>query len=861
MNDPSHPSDATELKPAVPSADSAASARFTPGALLAGRYRIVSLLGRGGMGEVYRADDIRLGQQVALKFLPREVAGDAARLDRLYAEIRLGRQVAHPNVCRIYDAAEAEGHHFIAMEYIDGEDLASLLRRIGKLPHDKGIEIAREIAAGLAAAHRIGIVHRDLKPANIMIDGRGAARITDFGLAVPAAELAGRREISGTPCYMAPEQLSGGELTQRADVYALGLVVYEIFTGRRFFEGCSLDEVVAAQKSRSAEAISSETADLDPVVRRVIARCLDREPAKRPSSADAVLAALPGGDPLQAAIEAGETPSPEMIAAAGATGELRPSLAWPLFILALVLIAGSAVLITHSALHTTTDLPLEPEELAFRARGIVAATAAAGKPAGSYYGFGLDHDARAEARENAAGEEVVTKSGRFSPIVFGYRENPVEVPSATFRKIDPFGSDPPLEVEGMARVVLESDGRLRELTLVAPYRTRGTAAGEAEWASLFAAAGLGDARRAAVAPELRPPVGGDRQEAWLVEAGEEMVRVEAASIRGRPVWFRVVTPWARPADPARAPATPFEHAYRYVFGMVLAAGLAVGAVLALRNWRRGRGDRRGAFRLALFTLVYTAAFALRWDHFRDPTIELWVVLALLMGASFIGLVFWVWYLALEPYLRNRWPGTLISWSRLLHGRFSDALVGRHLLIGVIAGVAVVLVVQTAIIVPPLFGAPAPMKPAQSLEALSSWSEAISTLLFVLPASVAHAFLGAIVLLLAHLVFRRRWIAVVVLFAFMALTIELRTTLEAEIAARLACAAIATWTLTRNGLVAFATMFFTGMMFVALPVTVDISAWYFARGLVAPVVLVALAAYGFHRSIGAHSLFAEPVLEE
>ena len=155
----------------------------------------MSLLGRGGMGEVYRAEDLKLGQAVALKFLPDPI--DQAKLSRFYGEVRLGRQVAHPNVCRIYDVIEADARHFLVMEYVDGEDLASLLRRIGRLPQDKGLEIARGLCAGLAAAHEKGILHRDLKPANVMIDGRGQPRIMDFGLAVLAAESDSRTSAPG----------------------------------------------------------------------------------------------------------------------------------------------------------------------------------------------------------------------------------------------------------------------------------------------------------------------------------------------------------------------------------------------------------------------------------------------------------------------------------------------------------------------------------------------------------------------------------------------------------------------------------------------------------------------------------------
>lgn len=209
--------------------------RFLPGRLLAERYRIVALLGKGGMGEVYRADDLTLGQPVALKFLPEEATQDEAMLERFRNEVRIARRVSHPNVCRVYDVGEVDGHTFFTMEYVDGEDLASLLRRIGRLPSDKALEIARQICAGLAAAHAKGVLHRDLKPANIMLDGRGQVVVTDFGLAGFVEQIVGPDVRSGTPAYMSPEQLAGKEVTEKSDIYALGLVLYEIFTGKAGF--------------------------------------------------------------------------------------------------------------------------------------------------------------------------------------------------------------------------------------------------------------------------------------------------------------------------------------------------------------------------------------------------------------------------------------------------------------------------------------------------------------------------------------------------------------------------------------------------------------------------------------------------
>ena len=215
-----------------PSTDPIDDSRFIPGTMLAGRYRIVALIGRGGMGEVYRAEDLKLGQPVALKFLPDGMANHSDRLARFHQEVRVARQVSHPNVCRVYDIGEADGQHFLSMEYVDGEDLASLLRRIGRLPAAKATELARQVCAGLAAAHDRGVLHRDLKPANVLIDGRGRARIADFGLAGFAEERRDGQGIAGTPGYMAPEQYAGKGTSTRSDIYALGLVLYELFTGK-----------------------------------------------------------------------------------------------------------------------------------------------------------------------------------------------------------------------------------------------------------------------------------------------------------------------------------------------------------------------------------------------------------------------------------------------------------------------------------------------------------------------------------------------------------------------------------------------------------------------------------------------------
>src|SRR5262245_11790389 len=301
---------------------------FAPGEVLAGRYRIVGLLGRGGMGEVYRADDLELDHPVSLKFLPPALAEQPGVLERFRAEVRNARQIAHPNVSRVYDIGEARGLTFLTMEFVDGEDLATLLRRIGTLPSAKANEVARQLCAGLAAAHDKGVLHRDLKPSNVMIDGDGRVRITDFGLAVRTGE--SPVDFAGTPAYMAPEQFEGGPVTTRTDLYSLGLILFEIYSGRRPFEATTMAEWRSRHTENTPTLPTGRDLVVDAAVERAILRCLEKDPTRRPASVRQLAAALPGGDPLAAALAAGETPSPEMVAAAGGEGALAPRAAWAL---------------------------------------------------------------------------------------------------------------------------------------------------------------------------------------------------------------------------------------------------------------------------------------------------------------------------------------------------------------------------------------------------------------------------------------------------------------------------------------------------------------------------------------------------
>ena len=427
------------------------------------------------MGEVYRSDDLTLGQAVALKFLPDEAARDQNLLERFKNEVRIARRVSHPNVCRVYDVGDMDGHVFFTMEYVDGEDLASLLRRIGRLPEDKALDIARQLCAGLAAAHAKGVLHRDLKPANIMLDGRGQVVITDFGLAGIADQIQGAEVRSGTPAYMAPEQLEGKEVSTRSDIYSLGLVLYEIFTGKRAFAP------KAAEKSRSGDRDisrpSSVVKDLNPVIERVILRCLETEPSARPATVLSVAAALPGGDPLAAALAAGETPSPQMVAASGETAGLRPRAAVACLAAVLFALGLVAFLAIHYSALEKMRLEMTPEVLTQKAREIISKLGYEGRPVDSAYGLYDDGDFQEYIEKNDKPHPNwnAVLAARPSLLQYWYRQSPAymfptDVQDLMMSSGIVTTKDPPTVVSGMVNLELDPQGRLTYFQAIPPQK-------------------------------------------------------------------------------------------------------------------------------------------------------------------------------------------------------------------------------------------------------------------------------------------------------------------------------------------------------------------------------------------------------
>jgi serine/threonine protein kinase len=857
---PRRPPSASRISSA---AASVSEGRFLPGRLLAGRYRIIALLGEGGMGEVYRADDLTLGQPVALKFLPEQAAHDEALLERFRGEVRIARRVSHPNVCRVYDVGEVDGHAFFTMEYIDGEDLASLLRRIGRLPQDKALDIARQLCAGLGAAHAKGVLHRDLKPANIMLDGRGQVVIMDFGLAGVAGQIQGAEVRSGTPAYMAPEQLAGKEVSARSDIYALGLVLYEIFTGKRAFaEASGTTRGSRAEKMLSRP--STVVKDLDPVVERVILRCLESEPSARPANVLSVAAALPGGDPLAAALAAGETPSPQLVAASGETGGLRPRIAVACLAGALIGLALVVGLTIHDNAWEKMGLDRPPDVLTQNARDLIARLGYDQHPVDSAYGI-YDNDDLVkyiEQNDKPRPDWNHVLASRPSLLRYWYRQSPKYLMATGFHDdaLTPGvvqQNDPPETLSGMVNLELDPKGRLIYFQAIPPEvesAEKGTPT-PFDWSILFAAAGLQQSEFQPAQPTWNSLAGGDTRVAWTGKwpGTERPLRIEAASLQGKPVFFSLIGAWTKPQRTGADQRTGGEKT-RQVVGVLMVLSMLFGAVfLARRNYRLGRGDREGAVRLAFVMFGLEMALWLCRSHL-VPGLETMELLLLALSTALLSAaITWLLYLALEPWVRRNWPQTLISWSRLLAGKWRDALVGRDVLFGVILGIVWILVFKIRNI-PMMRSGAAPGLYDTSY--LLGGRQALGTWLFQVPTGILGALEFFFLLLGLKVLLRKDWIAALAFVAiFTALTFG-GSYASVEIPARILVYGIAVLIVYKFGLVPLAVAIFTANMLGNVPFSGDFSAWYMSTSIFALLSVVALAAWGFYHSLGGEPLWRE-----
>lgn len=841
--------------------------RFPSGTTLAGRYRIVAPLGAGGMGAVYRADDLTLNQPVALKFLPAAVARDPARIERLRREVRVGRKVSHPAVCRVYDIGEHAGEPFLSMEYVDGEDLASLLRRIGKLPRDKALEIVRQTCAGLAAAHDRGIVHRDLKPANIMLDGRGRVRISDFGLAAIADRITGREAGAGTPLYMAPEQLDGQEATARSDIYALGLIIFELFTGRRPHDAATFEEmrVVRRHAGSTTETILDQP-DLEPAVARAIARCLDPDPARRPANAIAVAAMLPGGDPLAAALAAGETPSPDVVAGAGGAGRLHPALAIGTLALTILILVGHSVWASRHALSTYQPLDTPPIVMIHRAREVLRELGAPDRGADAAWGYTrLGHLGWTVEQGDHEAAERALREARPPTVMFWFRQTPrpwMLSREGNFGRGFVEAESPPRAIEDETYLSLDLEGNVRRFVRqpAAIQLDRPSPEPAAfDEAVLFRVCGLKPGDFQPATPRVEMGFRIDQRAAWsghLPGRPDVPIVLEAGMTDGHLAWLSVLAPWevdrlsrsVRSAPEGEGPPVTMGERIRAAFGPwlgralfgVILTLLVVGAVIANRNLQSGRGDREGAFRFGLYAGVLMALA--RWMVAKDLSIgSRFELLEIFAWGMFMAMGAWSAYLAVEPIVRRRWPTVLIAWTRLLSGRPGDPLVGRSVLLGVAAGVFIGAGYRVG---HSLALGDSPLDLATFPPMIMPWWVAVGTTAIYASVHVVLGMLFVLVFVGIRRVAKRPWLALVLMALILALFDESRSG-QGEF--RLMWGLLSGLTLAtlyaRVGVLAAVAYLFAANVTNQVPPVRDWSAWHATSAIIPAVAIGGVALWG------------------
>ncbi|MEE3371213.1 MAG: serine/threonine-protein kinase [Planctomycetota bacterium] len=676
--------------------------RFKPGTLLLDRYRIVARLGRGGMGEVYRADDLILEQPVALKFLVQGAEALGPRLEQLRAEVRLARQISHPNICAVYDIGEAQKTPFISMELIDGNDLQTLLESAEQLPSEQGLDLAKQIAAGIHAAHQKGIIHRDLKPANIMVDAQGQVRITDFGLAQLTVD-GGSGPLAGTPAYMAPEQLRGEELSEQSDLYALGLILHELFSGQPAHEVSSLSQLIEIRSRDTEVALSEYNPQLDLAVEEVIEACLRHDRAIRIKSALTVFQMLPGNSPLEAALAMGHTPSPEQVAASVEQPLLSTSVIVSLLLAAVVSLVLNLALSEQSSLLSGAHFQASPAAMRTAARGWLDEL---GVPrlhhssAGLRGNQGASDYAPSDPRLRLAWKKGRREYQRLEQPAAGwfwYRESQTTLrPREYLHVFSPHGvfknhlaswDDPAITGADSLLLVRTPGGKLDTFRINLGDRLlpmwKPAEKPQREWIDeLFREAGL---RRSDFVDRVTDRHSLELQkQRWICPVAHDAcfewtgtypnnphlkLAVRMGLLRGRPVYFRVVPPW-------HEERTALADLPAVLFVTVLVGCL----VLVPRNIRRRNADVAGAIKIGIVAFgVSEVCWLLEAPHHASLD-ELMIVVQGVVRSLFQALGLILAYLALEPLLRRLWPTLLVSWTRFMQGRWRDPLIGRDLLI-------------------------------------------------------------------------------------------------------------------------------------------------------------------------------------
>ncbi len=847
--------------------------RFSVGTVLAGRYQILDLIGKGGMGEVYKAEDLELTQVVALKFLPEELADNKELLERFRGEVRTARQVSHQNVCRVFDIGETKGLYYLTMEFIEGDDLAMLLRRIGRFPSDRAIEISREIAMGLNAIHKAGILHRDLKPANIIIDSTGMARITDFGIAGLEEDVQGAESKVGTPAYMSPEQVSGKEVTKKSDIYALGLLLYEIFTGKQAFTADTIPDLLEKQKKSHPTNLSELVTGIDPMVENLISRCIAKVPERRPASALHVAMALPGGNPLQAALEAGETPTPEMIAAAPSRGALKPLVALGLLLGFIGMFSLVMYWSSKYEAHAFTPFQKSPEVLAERAKTVIANLGFDEPPADTHFRIYPNSSYLRFAKDQKNPRESWEKIRKGQPFhyYFFYRQSPEPlVPMGDDSEINL--SNPPLIKPGMINVRLDVTGRLIEMTAVPQLEVQPQGQEKKlDWKKVFDEAGLDIEKFTETETKWNSRYFSNENIQWagaLADFPEIPVRINGSALNGKLVEFKIVPSWNEPSGEVQQKKKPAGPSASDIFLIVLLFLMLFGAVLLVRyNLKNGRGDVKGAIKLAIFFLVLLFCVHMLHTNWMLPYGD--VInrfFGLLSEAVFDAVVIFMFYLATEPFIRKRWAEILISWNRLLNGDFRNPMIGRDVLVGFFLaiccsvfsfGVSYLEFTRNPNLIYE------PFKTGNSYF-LNGIVVSVGYLVQIVVSPLIAPYILLFPLLIFSLIFKKKWLAVLATILLFSIQIILQTfsgDAWVTLLPAIMVMVLNVFCLIRFGFLSATAFVFVNLCVERLTPTFDPTSFYFPSTVMAFAVTFVFAIYAYYIATAGKPLFGQGFLEE
>ncbi len=832
---------------------------YQTGEVVVDRYRIVALLGEGAMGRVYRAEDDRLEQTVALKFLPRIQVLDPTWRRRVECEVKLSREVGHSNICRVYDLGDVDGAPFISMEYIDGEDLASLLRRVGRLTGPRAIDIARQICVGLAAAHIHGVLHRDLKPANVMIDNNGRVRITDFGLAVLSGQVERGQIRAGTPRYMAPEQLAGIAVTEKSDIYSLGLVLYEMFTGVPAFDAENALDYLQLQQNATPRLPSEIVPEIDPTVEAVILACLKKDPAERPESALNVAAALPGGDLLAAALDAGKIPTREMLATASAQGTIGRREMWRIAVVTLVVFVV-AILFgnkTHPiAIHGGSKSPEVLMEKASEVSKLAGFDPATPDADGRFF---PSVDAKISQWVPAVeGKKMNLAIPGGDEVLFLYREshsNPRPLGRDDLSIIMPAMTPIQLEAEFVASTTMILDGQGR-LLFFESTNPSGDHQNAGDWRELIRAAGFDPEGLTPTPPLVIPGVDSDQRRAFHtppIDPQSQSRRFEVAMRDHRVRFFAVLRESMTPPESAFF-VTPARWAFiQAVRNGVLLVLLGVAIPGAWKNFN-ARGDLLGALRVGAFVFgLRIIGDFLSIRHLSGFTDAIEQLADNAVGALSEGLIVSLFYMALESHVRRLWPRSLGGWSRMLNGHLRDPFVGRDVLAGCAVGGFWAILVFLDRFLPAWMGweLRPQLRIYQSLEDLIGGRFAVAGVLNSLRFGIYQGLALLLVLVTTTwLTGSRRWVALFMTWligaAMYAPTASHPVT--AWILFAPGIVALGLFLMMNWGLVSLVTAILVAGLLCTFPITTDFHAWYAGYGIFGCAATLGLMGWSLYESL-------------